>query len=257
MNVLCVGNSFSRDTVHHVGEIAKSAGMTEFCFANLYIGGCSVKRHYRNAVENLAEYHYTFHAGNGWEGNEPISILDALRKRPWDIVSIQHGTGDKSRYTSEESYSDLAALISYLKENCPSPVKIAFNMAWVGEPDRNHHEIASYGGDVEKMYRNLTKLTRDTVAPLVDFVSPTGTAIQNLRTCVEKKLTRDGFHLSYDLGRYTAGLTFLKTLCDTDLARIEWAPEGVSAEEKALAIQAVRFALQNPYECTDLKKTIR
>lgn len=257
MNILCVGNSFSRDTVEHIGTIAKSVGITDFRFANLYIGGCSIDRHFRNATENLAEYNYTYTTSGDWEGGDTVSIADALQKGPWDIISIQHGTGDKSRYTSPESYVNLPALIGYIKENYGKPVKIAFNMAWVGEPDRVHHEIISYGGDTDLMYKNLTELTEKVVSPLVDFVSPAGTAIQNLRTCIEKKLTRDGFHLSKDLGRFAAGLTFLKTLLDVDLNKVTWAPEGVSEEEMHLAVMAAEFAVQNPYRVTDMKKTLR
>lgn len=257
MNILCVGNSFSRDTVEHIGEIAKSAGMTDFRFANLYIGGCSINRHFRNATENLAEYSYTCTTGGAWEGGETVSIADALKDGPWDIISIQHGTGDKSRYTSPESYENLPALIQYIKDNYGKPVKIAFNMAWVGEPDRAHHEIVSYGGDTELMYRKLTEVTEQVVLPLVDFLSPAGTAIQNLRTCVDKKLTRDGFHLSKDLGRFTAGVTFLKTLLDPDLSKITWCPEGVSEEERELAKLAAEFAVKNPFSVTNMQKDIR
>lgn len=258
MNILCIGNSFSRDTVQHIGHIAKSAGMADFRFANLYIGGCSINRHFRNVTENLAEYRYSFTTNGEWEAQEePVTVAEALQKGPWDIISIQHGTGDRSRYTSPESYVNLAPLISCVKEAYGAPVEIAFNMAWVGERDRVHHEITSYGGDVELMFKNLTKLTREIVLPLVDYVSPAGTAIQNLRSCVDKSLTRDGFHLSYDLGRYTAGLTFLKTLCDPDLSAVSWAPEGVSEEERELAKQAALLAVKEPFSVTKMRKNIR
>ncbi len=96
-------------------------------------------------------------------------------------------------------------------------------------------------------------MTESVVLPLVDFVSPAGTAIQNLRTCLDKKLTRDGFHLTKDLGRYTAGLTFLKTLLDLDLQKVTWAPEEVSEEEMLLAIKAAELSVQNPYRVTQMK----
>ena len=254
MNILCVGNSFSRDTVQHIGSIAKDAGMKEFRFAHLYIGGCSLNRHFRCATETLAEYHYSRTTDGEWVGDEMITIADALKKGPWDIISIQHGTGDKSRYTSPESYANLAPLIAYIRENYGKPVKIAFNMAWVADPESTHHEISSYGGDQKLMYQKLTEVTEAVVLPLVDVLSPAGTAIQNLRTCIEKKLTRDNFHLSYDLGRYTAGLTFLKTLCDLDLASVNWMPEGVSEEERELAKVAAELAVKTPFAVTAMKK---
>ena len=176
-----------------------------------------------------------------------------MKKRDWDIVSIQHGTGDKSRYTSPESYINLLPLIEYIRATYEKPVKIAFNMAWVADPDSVHHEIRSYNGDQDTMYRNVTAVTSEVVAPLVDILSPAGTAIQNLRTATDRKLTRDGFHLSYDLGRYTASLTFLKKLCDLDLSKVSWMPEGVSEEERELAKKAAELAIAKPFSVTDMK----
>ena len=254
MKILCVGNSFARDTLQHCGDIAKSAGLTDFCFANLYIGGCSINRHFKNATENLPEYRYSEHVGEAWEGEEMISIADALKKHDWDIVSIQHGTGDKSRYTSPESYANLPALVEYIRTTYGKPVKIAFNMAWVADPDSVHHEIRSYNGDQATMYRNVTAVTSQVVLPYVDILSPAGTAIQNLRTATERKLTRDGFHLSYDFGRFTAGLTFLKKLCDIDLAKVTWIPEGVSEQERELAKKAALLAIETPFAVTPMNE---
>jgi len=256
LDILCVGNSFSRDTVEHLGEIAKSAGLKDFRFANLYIGGCSVNRHFRNASENLAEYRYSENTGEGWKASEDgelVSIADALAMGEWDIISIQHGTGDKSRYTSPESYINLPTLIEYLRKTYGKPVRIAFNMAWVADPESTHHEITSYGGDQLLMYRYLTEVTQKCVLPYVDLLSPAGTAIQNLCSCVDKKLTRDNFHLSYDLGRFTAGLTFLKAVTGADLCSVDWMPEGVTEEERELGKRAAELAVMNPFSAANMK----
>ena len=46
--------------------------------------------------------------------------------------------------------------------------------------------------------------------PDIQIVIPVGTAIQNARTSiVGDNQTRDGFHLTMDLGRYVDGLTFV------------------------------------------------
>ncbi|MBQ3075728.1 MAG: DUF4886 domain-containing protein, partial [Clostridia bacterium] len=249
MNILFIGNSFSRDTVQHMGMIAGDAGMEPFRLANLYIGGCSIQRHFNNAVNDLSEYRYSETADGTWEGEEYCSVSDALKKGVWDIVSIQHGTGDKSRYTATESYEKLPALIEYVRKTYGKPVKIAFNMTWIGEPESpKSPELRDiYGNDQLAMYEAVAKLTRDTVLPLVDVFSPTGTTIQNLRTCLDKPLTRDTYHLSYDLGRYAAGLTYLKAVCDLPVDLVRWAPDGVSERERDLAKRAAELAVQNPF----------
>ena len=250
IKILSVGNSFSADTMEHLPDIARSLGVG-FRFANLYIGGCSVDRHYRNVVHGLAEYTYYTNTGNGWEKKEQVSIAEALQEE-WDIVSIQHGTGDGSRYTSPESYEKLPLLIGRIRELAGEKVKIAFNMAWVAEPESTHHEITSYGGDQSEMYRKLTSLTETLVAPMVDAISPAGTAVQNARAYLPQKLTRDDFHLSYGLGRYIAGLTFLQALCGTDISAVNWCPEGVTEQEREIAKKAAEAAVRTPFAVSPL-----
>ena len=127
-------------------------------------------------------------------------------------------------------------------------------MAWVADPDSTHHEITSYGGNQILMYEKLTDLTKNIVMQIkeIDVISPAGTAIQNARTCIHKKLTRDGFHLSYDLGRYIAGLTFLKALYEIDLSNVKWCPEGVTDDETELAKKAAQSACVLPFSVTEL-----
>lgn len=249
MKVLSVGNSFSADTMEHLGNIAKSLGVEKFKFSNLYIGGCSINRHYNNAVNNIAGYIYHENTGEGWSKKENFAIDDVVKSEKWDYISIQHGTGDKSRYTSPESYVNLPLLVKHIKNLAHKDTKIVFNMAWVADPDSVHHEITSYGGNQLLMYQNLVTITRDIVSKTdgIDMVSPAGTAIQNARNYIDKKLTRDGFHLSYDLGRYIAGLSFLKTLYNIDLSSVSWCPDGVDGDEMEKAKKAVYSAYETPF----------
>ena len=104
------------------------------------------------------------------------------------------------------------------------------------------------------MYRNLTRITRDLVSKVegIDVVSPTGTAVQNARAlCPDRDFTRDGFHLSKDVGRYMASLTFFKALTGASISHIEWSPEELSIEDKILAIKCAEMAVDNPYEVTN------
>ena len=101
--------------MEHTANILRSLGVTDFKLGNLYIGGCSINRHYNNAVHDLADYIYYTNSGDGWEKKEQVSIENAVKEDVWDIISIQHGTGDKSRYTSSESYENLLPLINCVK----------------------------------------------------------------------------------------------------------------------------------------------
>ena len=223
--------------------------------AVLYIGGCSLNRHYENARNDLPAYIYYENTGNGWSETNQKSISDAIKEDDWDYISIQHGPGDGSRYTNPKSYEKLEPLIEYIKSLTPKSTKIAFNMAWVMEKYSTHPEIQEYDLDQMRMYRNLTELTNNVVRVTkgLDIVSPAGTAIQNARTTVlSDKLSRDGFHLSYGIGRYIAGLTFLKALTDTDIDATVWSPDGISEDEKLIAIRCTNDAIAVPYDITTI-----
>jgi len=80
MKILSIGNSFSVDTMEHIADIMKSLGATGFKFGNLYIGGCSINRHYNNAVCNLADYIYYTNTGDEWIQREGVAIEDAIKE---------------------------------------------------------------------------------------------------------------------------------------------------------------------------------
>ena len=250
IKILSIGNSFSIDTMEYAADVALSLGIGSVKLGNLYIGGCSIKRHYTNAMEDLPGYKYYTNDGSGWECISDFKISDALKSEKWDWISIQHGTGDGSRYTSEESYSDLPRLIDYVRSIVGDEPKISFNMAWVGEAYKSHHEIESYNGDMKLMYQKLVSLTGTLIASMkgIDAVIPTGTAIQNIRAVYpDKDLTRDGFHLSYDLGRYIAAITFISKLTGCTVDQLDWTPENVTDEEKLAAFDVVKKAICEPF----------
>ena len=252
LKVLCIGNSFAVDTVEHVPNIALNAGIKNVKFATLYYGGCSINKHYNNAINNNAPYEYFINTGNGWTSTYNHTILSALQSEEWDWISIQHGTGDGSRYAEEGSYANLENLINYVKANAIGNPKIAFNMTWVGEKGSHEELLNSFNNDTIAYYNAICALTRDFVAktPGLDRISPTGTAIQNARTANVGLLTRDNYHLSLTMGRYTAGLTFFNALTDVDVSGITWAPQGMTPYMKIVAIESATNAIATPYAIT-------
>ena len=80
MKVLSIGNSFSQDAQRYVHELAKLEGV-EIQTQNLFIGGCSLERHYQNMKGDLAEYDLE---RNGRATTEKTSIRTALESDEWD-----------------------------------------------------------------------------------------------------------------------------------------------------------------------------
>jgi hypothetical protein len=83
-------------------------------------------------------------------------------------------------------------------------------------------------------------------------VIPSGTAIQSARLVWGDVLTRDGFHLDLGVGRYIAGLCVVKALVGLDIDNVTFAPEGVSEEQRKMAIALPNAACEKPFTTTDI-----
>lgn len=246
--VLSVGNSFSMDTMEHLYGIAKGCGFDEAVLGDLYVGGCSIRKHAAHLEENAAVYDYLVDRGNGWSLTPSFTITDAVASEPWDVISIQHGSADGSLYTDPVYYERLPFVVQTLKALAPQAI-IAFNMTWAGDPGHQHSEIVRFGGDQEALYRAIADTTQKAVCTVegIGRVSPTGTAVQLARRRGIEALTRDGYHLSLDRGRYLAGLTFFKALTGADIRALSWAPDGVSGEVRDALIAVAEAAVSDPF----------
>ena len=58
IRILAIGNSFSQDAIeNYLHQLAEASGK-QTIIANMYIGGCTLERHYNNAQNNTAAYSY-------------------------------------------------------------------------------------------------------------------------------------------------------------------------------------------------------
>lgn len=251
VRILFIGNSFSDDTSEHMPNILKSLGYTDFEVCNLYIGGCTIDTHYYNVQTNAATYEMRYYKSGSYSwtqqyGNKMQSLDYAIKFSDWDIISIQQASGSSGM---PNTYFNLDSLAKMVKEKTTNEnVRLVFNMTWAYQQNSTHSEFNKYAGSQITMYNAIVS----TVKSQVDFtVIPNGTAIQNARTSfVGDTLTRDGYHLSTDLGRYIAGLTFLGKVLGEDLSKVTFAPAGLSAEYCAVAVESATNAIAKPFEIT-------
>ena len=265
LKILFIGNSFAVDTMEHVADIAADAGVEEIKLNVLYIGGCSINRHYRNITDDLRIYELFENTGSGWTSTAGKGIQTTVESDEWDVIAIQHGTADGSRYAEEESYENLPALVQEIKAIAPEHTKIVFNMTWVGDAN-SHEEMIAFGNNQQAYYRAVASLTEQTVVPIegIDIVCPTGTAIQNTRAMkLGVPLTRDKYHLSLALGRYVAGLTFFGAVTGADISDVAWMPtvtdeygntHSVTDDQRVAAINAAKAALETPFAVTEFEE---
>ena len=226
MNVLCIGNSFSEDSTRYLHQISDG----EIYVRNLYIGGCSLETHWNNIVEARADYE--------WQKNgrmlKMMSINDALTKKKWDFVTVQQVSQLSGMAETYEPF--LTNILEFIREQCPK-AKIVFHRTWAYDDKSTHEGFVNYGRDRKRMLDAIIK-TSDYYAEKHSLeVIPNGEAVEAARDLPEFQgelnINRDGFHLSYDYGRYLAGLTMYGFFTGKDATLVTYEPEDTDPEINA------------------------
>lgn len=211
--LLSIGNSFSRDAHKWLNKLAEKNGI-DLKTVNLYIGACKLETHWKNAEENNADYDIEVN-GNSSEGK--ISISEALQLKKWDIVTLQQASSFSGVYETYEPY--LSSLVSIIKEAQPD-AKIYFHQTWAYEWDTGHGGFNKYNKDQIKMFSCIKSASEKAAKSIGAEIIPAGKVIQTLRETVPEfdykngglSLCQDGFHLSFDYGRFAAAATWLSTI---------------------------------------------
>lgn len=251
LKILSIGNSFSDDTMQYVYRIAKSAGVEEVKLGNLYIGGCTLDMHASNARGNKAAYDYRTVIDGNMHNTPSYRMGDAIASENWDFISLQQASGSSG---IKDTYSELGYMIDYVHSLAPN-AELVWNMTWAYQQDSTHGEFHKYESSQMKMYESIVSAVREKVYynyPEIKHIVPNGTAIQNARTSyVGDTLTRDGFHLSLELGRYVAGLTFFHKLTGISIENIDYMPDGVDESLRDVAIESAMNAIASPWRVTE------
>ncbi len=223
MKILSVGNSFSTDAHKWLHKLAKVNGV-DIQTANLFIGGCSLETHWTNVKENNEYYGLEI---NGNEAERKIAICEALKMDNWDAVTLQQASHLSGLPQSYEPY--LSNLVAVIKDILPN-TKLYFHQTWAYETDSTHSGFESYNNDQEQMHRSIVNATEHAAKSVNAQIIPVGKAIDKLRKDVVQfdyknsglSLCRDGFHLSFDYGRYAAAATWFHTLTGLNVKPTEF-----------------------------------
>lgn len=254
LRVLAIGNSFSQDAVEqYLYELAAAAGK-KIVIGNLYIGGAPLDLHVKNAEANKPAYGYRkIDVAGEKTRTEKISILTALQDEPWDYVSFQQASKFSGMY---DTYAvSLPALYEYVRNHGVAETKYILHQTWAYAGNSTHKAFANYKNDQMTMYKAITKSTKKAkkLVP-IDLLIPSGTAIQNARTSfLGDHLTRDGYHLDLNVGRYTAACTWFESLFNESVLTNTYRPASVSEAAAAVARHAAHAAVRRPFTITNMK----
>ncbi len=250
VRVLAIGNSFSEDAVeqnlHELGE----ASDIDIIIGNLYIGGCTLERHWLNAQRDSAAYRYRKVGLDGRTAEQQDTRISfALQDEEWDYVSLQQASGFSGQFSSYEPYMD--SLLVYVGSLCPK-AKMLWHQTWAYATDSTHEDFPRYDNDQQKMYESIITASHEAVK-IGNFkkVVPSGTAIQNARTSVMgDTMTRDGYHLNLVWGRYIAACTWFEVLTGKKVVGNSYYPSGMTPEQVNIAQKAAHNAVRHPWHVT-------
>ena len=204
MKILSIGNSFSQDAQRYIHKIAALNG-DKFKTVNLYIGGCSLRKHYFNILENAKNYEFQF---NGEPTGLHVTVKDALMSDSWDYVTLQQASHYSTKWETYEPY--LPKIAEYVRLYSPES-KILIHQTWqYDERVLFERKIADTVADMrealKKAYLKAAKLVD------ADGIITSGELIGALIKNGISTPHRDGYHLSLGAGRLAVGLLWYSYL---------------------------------------------
>lgn len=240
MKILSIGNSLSQDAQCYLHALAKHEGVN-LRAVNLYIGGCPLRKHYLNMLDDNAYYDYEF---NGEKTGLKVSIRQALVSDDWDYVTLQQGSLVSDKIETYTPY--LQALAEYVKKYCPN-TKILIHQTWAYKKNSPHLLQKMGYPTPEEMFAKVEECY-NRAAELIgaDGMIPSGAAMLRAYQLGGEDLYFDDCHASRGAGRYLLALCWFKYLTDKDITGNTFAAFDVPVTDtdREIVIQAVNEVLK-------------
>ena len=264
LKVLTIGNSFSVQMVAAMPPIAEDMGL-ELDICSLYIGGCTLERHWQNVCDPTNRpYSVTRNvlgkSVGGFQGNIP----EMLKADKWDVVTIQQGSHESWRPETYHPYGD--DLVKTIRELAPQ-AKIYVHETWSYTPWDGR--LKEWGIDQDGMYAKLHAAYGDFAKQYGFEVIPTGTAVQLWRQELPVRYAEDslggdvvgGFEFRRDAatgkvrplgdpfhmngaGNHLQALVWTAKLFEVDVTGCRFEPKGLDRDAvrlmRKVAMEAVK-----------------
>lgn len=211
IRVLCIGNSFSWDAVEQELVPLCDEKNVQVEIHNLYYGGCSLQQHAEFLLKDTAAYsHRVCTNAEPRVIKDTISLRQALQDGDYDYISLQQASHDSGIRSTYEPW--LSMLIDTVRAYQPN-ARICWMQTWAYSQDAKHPDYPRYHNNQQEMWDSIVACT-----PKQLPVIPCGTAIQLARkTRLGDSLCRDGYHLNYVYGRYTAACVWYEMITGKDV----------------------------------------
>lgn len=209
MKILSVSNSFGVDATRYLYGICRAAG-EKVKIVTLYIGGCSLARHYRNMLSEEKAYAYYI---NGMDSGLKVSLKEAILSDEWDVIVTQQCSPDSGTWDTYEPY--LTELSAYFRR-CAPKAALWWQDTWSFEEGCPRFGLTGFANR-EEMIPAL-RVCYEKAAETMGAVGriPALDAMNRLYDAVGGETYRDGFHASLGIGRYTLACLWFATLLGKD-----------------------------------------
>ena len=243
--ILAISNSFGVDANRYLYGVARAGGEA-VRVATLFIGGCSLYRHYKCMLsENAA---YALHV-NGMETGFFVSLKEALLADEWDIITFQQASPLSGSYDTYFPY--LRELSAYARKYAPAAKQyIHATWGW-SDPAVIESSRTSFKSS-DEMFAAIDAAYKKVALDIsADGYIPAGALMQKLYKTIGDKAYRDGHHASYGVGRYALALVWYMTLFGKDIDGVVYRDldESVTDEEILAAEKCAKEAVkENSYK---------
>ena len=244
IRILCIGNSFSWDAVEQELIPLCQEANVDVEVHNLYYGGCSLEQHARFMQGDSMVYsHRVCTNAVPREVRDTISLLQALQLAEYDYISLQQASHDSGIRSSYEPW--LAMLVDTIKFYQPQ-AQVCWMQTWAYSQDAKHPDYPRYNKDQKLMYDSIMACAHEVMQDYPSMLLiPCGTAIQLGRaTCLGDTFCRDGYHLNYTYGRYTAAAVWYEILTGKNVRNIRYKNAEMSPKQRRIVQKAAHQAVQ-------------
>lgn len=284
LNILCIGNSLTADTVEHLPRMLHDMGIDNVNIDVIYHGGWSLLSHWSNFKETKCS-RYIYEAGKAdWTEFSPNQLDDCgaevLASRRYDVVTFQDQTRSMCSAWTDEERTAFLEMVKFILNaqptHRPSLVYFAPHLPAAKLYSSSNAILWElFDGDQGRCLESFLARIREVTAqtPVDQFFS-NATAVQNLRTSELNKnhpldLSRDGTHSDYGVTRFCESTMFfqyiLKPCLGVDISQCRYlfdkadetlgkCSTQVDDRTRPIAVEAARLALEKPFEVTRMSE---
>ena len=193
--ILAISNSFGVDANRYLYGIARAAG-EDTKIVTLYIGGCSLYRHYRNMPSGEKAYDFYL---NGVDSGLKVSLQEALLSDEWDIVTLQECS---PRSGSADTYFPYITELADCVRRLAPESRLYVHETWSFAEGCSRFDKTPFTTREEMIPHIRQAYARAAAAIDADGALPSLEVMNQLYDAIGDRAYRDGFHASYGVGRY-------------------------------------------------------